>query len=169
MRLSLPVSLMTTALLLASCGTKESDGAGAGPPSSAQTGPGAATGQASLATLDAKTGQPETWTLDETPAPVPLLFFAQASFKLSASCKQPDGSLDCAAFKYVSRGMPTEIAKRELDDHRRTPGMKVCLKLNNQVVNGHNAVGSQETFCRFPDGSVITASALEQYTLRIIQ
>jgi putative hemolysin len=147
--------LATLTVLLAGCG-KEGAESGAATPQSAPT----------PATLDGKSGLPETWTVED--AAVPLLFFTQLGMKLSASCKKADGTLDCAAFQYVKNGMPTEIAKRELDG-RASPGSKVCLKMNNQVVNGKNSVGSTETFCKFPDGSLITVGTLEQYSLRIVQ
>ncbi len=146
-------------VLLTGCG-KEGSESGAATPESAQG--------TSLATLDGKSGLPETWTMEDGTAPVPLLYFTQLGIKLSASCKKADGALACAAFQYVKSGMPTEIAKRELDG-RASPGSKVCIKMQNQIVNGKNSVGSTDTFCKFPDGSLITASALEQYSLRIIQ
>ena len=155
MRLSSPfIGLM----LLASatgCG-KEGADTGAATPQSAAT----------PSTLDGKSGLAESWTVED--APVQILFFTQIGMKLSASCRQADGTLTCAAFQYVRNGMPTEIAKRELDGVA-SPGSKVCLKLGNQVVSGKNSVGSADTFCKFPDGSLITVGTLEQYMLRTIQ
>jgi putative hemolysin len=106
--------------------------------------------------------------MEDSAAPVALLYFTQQGLKLSASCKKPDGKLDCAAFQYVKSGMPVEIAKRELDG-RMSAGTKVCMKMKNQLVTGKNSVGSEDGFCKFPDGSLITVGALEQYSLRIVQ
>ncbi len=159
MRMSeLLVCIVPVSLLVAGCG-KEGPESGAATPQSAPASP---------ATLDGKSGLPETWTMDDGPAPVPLLYFTQLGIKLSASCKKADGTLDCAAFQYVKSGMPTEIAKRELDG-RTKPGSKVCIKMNNQVVTGKNSVGATDAFCKFPDGSLITVGTLEQYSLRIVQ
>lgn len=147
--------LVALAALISACG-KEGAESGPATPQSAPT----------PATLDGKSGLPESWTVED--APTQLLFFTQIGMKVSASCRKPDGTLDCAAFQYVKSGMPTEIAKRELDGHA-SPGSKVCLKMNNQIVTGKNSVGSTDTFCKFPDGSLITVGTLEQYSLRIIQ
>ena len=121
-----------------------------------------------LATLDPKRALEESWTLDGATSATSFLFFAREGLRLSASCTRADGSLDCAALKYVRSGMPTEIAKRELDG-RGGAGAKVCLKMKQVLVPAKNSVGSEETFCKFDDGSLIAASALEQYSLRVIQ
>jgi hypothetical protein len=156
--------LIAIAALAGACSACGGSNEGAAAPAAPQP----TTGAAALASLDAKSAQQESWTLEDVVSPVPFLFFASPGFKLSASCKKPDGALDCAALTYIRNGMPTEIPRRELDG-RAPAGVKVCAKMKNQVVNGNNAVGSTDTFCRFPDGSLITVGALEQYSLRIIQ
>jgi hypothetical protein len=145
-------------------GSKEGDA------KSAPAAPQTTTGADQLATLDAKSAMQENWTLEDVVAPVPMILFAQPPLKLSASCKKPDGKLDCAALTYIRNGLPVEIPKRELDRARGgTPGEKVCARLNDQVVKGNTSLGTTDVFCRFPDGSLVNVGALEQYSLRIIQ
>lgn len=159
MRMSQLLACVVPLVALLACCGKEGAESGAATPRSAQG--------TSLATLDATSGLPETWTIEDG-APLPLLYFTQVGMKLSASCKKPDGTLDCAAFQYVKSGMPTEIPKRELDG-RGSPGSKVCIKMQNQVVNAKNSVGAADAFCKFPDGSLITVGTLEQHSLRVVQ
>jgi hypothetical protein len=70
--------------------------------------------------------------------------------------------------RFLRSGMPVEIARRALDG-RTSAGVKVCMRMNQPIVAVHNSVGSEESFCRFPDGSLVSSGALEQYKLRVIQ
>jgi hypothetical protein len=64
--------------------------------------------------------------------------------------------------------MPVEIPRRSLTGGM-SAGTHVCMKLNHQLVTGKNSVGAEDGFCRFPDGSMISTGALEQYGMRVIQ
>jgi hypothetical protein len=161
------LAFAVAALVTCACGgSKEADANAASSPAANQT----TTNASRLASLDAKSALQENWTLEDVVAPMPMLLFAQPVLKLSASCKKPDGALDCAALTYMRNGMPTEIPKRELERGRGgSPGEKVCKRLDNQVVKGNTSLGTTDVFCRFPDGSMVNVGALEQYSLRIIQ
>jgi hypothetical protein len=64
--------------------------------------------------------------------------------------------------------MPVEIPKRELTGNV-SAGTRACNKLGHKLVSGHNAMGSEDGFCRFPDGSMVSTGALEQYGMRVIE
>ena len=53
--------------------------------------------------------------------------------------------------------------------NRMSAGVKACIKMHNQIVEVTNQMGSQDTFCRFPDGSLLAAGTLEQYGMRVLQ
>ena len=63
---------------------------------------------------------------------------------------------------------PVEIAHRSLDG-RQSPGVKVCARLNQPVLVAVNSVGAQDSYCRFPDGSLISTGALERYAMRVVE
>ena len=88
--------------------------------------------------------------------------------KLSDGCRKPDGSLDCEAYRFLKSGAPVDLARRSLDG-RRSAGVLACMKLGNQLVHGRNAMGSEDGFCRFRDGSLTTTGALETYSVRVIE
>jgi hypothetical protein len=127
----------------------------------------AAPAQGGLAALDAKAAKEEPWTL-EGAGPMPFLYWGNPQLKLSASCKKPDGSLDCEAFRFLKSGTPVEIPKRR-PDGRMSAGTLVCMKLGHALITGRSALGTEDGFCKFPDGSVTTTGALEQYNLRILE
>lgn len=123
--------------------------------------------QAALASLDAKAAKEEPWTLEGS-GPMPFLYWGSPQLKLSASCKKPDGTLDCEALRFIKSGTPVEIPKRRLDG-RMSAGTLVCMKLGHALITGRSALGTEDGFCKFPDGSVTTTGALEQYNLKILE
>jgi len=145
------------ALAIAGCGGDKPSSGGATTPS----------GAPSLAGLDPRSGQPEQWTLEEG-GPTGFLYFANPQLKLSDGCRKPDGSLDCEAYRFLKSGAPVDLARRSLDG-RRSAGVLACMKLGNQLVHGRNAMGSEDGFCRFRDGSLTTTGALETYSVRVIE
>ncbi len=142
------------------CGGSSTAGPGpADPQGGAPSGP--------LASLDTSAPLSETWSL-EGGGPAPFLFYAAENVRLSAACKPPGGPLNCAAATYLRRGAPAQVPRRQLDG-RMSAGTRACMSLGNALVNGSNSVGAQDTFCRFPDGSLVSTGALEQYKLHVIQ
>jgi hypothetical protein len=151
---------LSVAVAAAGCGGSNAGGPGPNDPQGgAPTGP--------LASLDTSAPQAETWSL-EGGGPAPFLFYAAENVRLSAACKPPSGPLNCAAATYLRRGAPAQVPRRQLDG-RMSAGTRACMSLGNALVNGSNTVGAQDTFCRFPDGSLVSTGALEQYKLHVIQ
>ena len=64
--------------------------------------------------------------------------------------------------------MPVEIPGRELDG-ATSAGVKACMRLKLPLVAANNQVGDEDSFCRFPDGSLLSTGSLEQYGIRILQ
>ena len=43
------------------------------------------------------------------------------------------------------------------------------MKANYKLVMAHNQMGAEDGFCTFPDGSMVSTGALEQYGMRIME
>ena len=86
----------------------------------------------------------------------------------STRAKTASGQFTCQAMNFMRNGMPVEIARRALDG-RTSAGVKVCMRMNQPIIVVHNSVGAEDSFCRFPDGSLVSNGALEQYKMRVIQ
>lgn len=125
------------------------------------------TGTGPLATLESAPFLNEVWTSQEGQQ-MPFIFYARENVRVSAQCRQASGQLACDALRPVRGGMPVEIPARELTGGM-SAGMKVCLKLGQKLVTGHNSAGNEDGFCRFPDGSMISNGALEQYGMHVLQ
>jgi putative hemolysin len=109
----------------------------------------------------------EVWISQEGQQ-MPFLYYAQQNVRVSAQCRQATGQLACDAIRQIRSGMPVEIPGRELTGGI-SAGTKACMKLGHTLVSGHNSVGSEDGFCRFPDGSMLSNGALEQYGMRVLQ
>ncbi len=120
-----------------------------------------------LATLESAPFLNEVWTSQEGQQ-MPFIFYARENVRVSAQCRQARGQLACDALRPVRSGMPVEIAARELTGGM-SAGTRVCLKLGQKLVTGHNSSGNEDGFCRFPDGSMISTGALEQYGMHVLQ
>lgn len=134
---------------------------------SGATATGGATSGGPLAGLESSTALPEGWT-SEDGQKLDLVYYARENVRISAKCKQPNGQLACDAIRFMRNGTPVEIPRRSLDG-RQSAGVKVCMKLGYAVVVVRNSVGAEDSVCRFPDGSLVSNGALEQYSLRVIQ
>jgi len=99
---------------------------------------------------------------------MPFIYYPQQNVRVSAQCRQASGELSCDAIRQIRNGMPVEIPGRELQGGI-SAGTRACMRLKHQLVSGHNSVGSEDGFCRFPDGSMLSTGALEQYGMRVIQ
>ncbi len=97
---------------------------------------------------------------------VPLIFYARENLRISAQCRSASGQFVCQAMQFMRSGTPIELAHRALDG-RTSAGVKVCMRMNQPIVVVHNTVGAEDSFCRFPDGSLVSNGALEQYKLHV--
>lgn len=130
----------------------------------AQT-PTTATGP--LAGIESATPNQEAWSLEDN-TPVPMIYYAKENVRVSASCRAADGKVSCDALRFLKQGMAVDLPKRVLDG-RTSAGIKICRKQNWPIVIAHNTVGAEDSLCKFADGSYVSAGALEQYALRIME
>ena len=124
-------------------------------------------GTGPLAGLESAPYQNEVWATEDGQQ-VPFLFYARENLRVSAQCRGASGQFTCQAVAFMRNGAPVEIAQRALDG-RTSAGVKVCMRMNQPVVVVRNSVGAEDSFCRFPDGSLVSNGALEQYKLHVIQ
>lgn len=152
-----------SALLLLSVAACDG-GTGPGPqdPTAAQS-----TGSGPLAALESSPFQNEVW-ISDTGQQLPFLYYPRENLRVSAQCRSAAGQFTCDAMRFMRNGMPVELARRALDG-RTSAGVKVCMRMNQPIVTVHNSVGSEDSFCQFPDGSLVANGALEQYKMRVIQ
>ena|GEM_PF-1509153 len=153
--------VLITAAALSAC-----DGAASGPgpqdPTLAQS-----AGTGPLAALESSPFQNEVW-LNEAGQQVGFLYYARENLRISAQCRTAAGQFVCEAVRFMRNGMPVEIARRALDG-RTSAGVKVCMRMNQPIVTLRNSVGAEDSMCQFPDGSLVSNGALEQYKMRVIQ
>ncbi len=123
-------------------------------------------GSGPLAGLESSPFQNEVWT-GEDGAHVPVVYYARENLRVNAQCRGASGQFTCQAMSFMRTGAPVEIAHRALDG-RTSAGVKVCMRMNQPIVVAHNAAGGEDSFCRFPDGSLVSNGALEQYKMRVI-
>lgn len=124
-------------------------------------------GNGPLAGLEASAFQNEVW-IGDSGQQLPFLYYPRENIRVSAQCRSASGQFVCEAVRFLRGGMPVEIARRALDG-RTSAGVKVCMRMNQPIVTVHNSVGSEDSFCQFPDGSLLSNGALEQYKMRVIQ
>lgn len=152
--------LLVLSLVLFGCPSKESSGtAGAASAGGNGTGP--------LANLEAAPFINEVWVSQEGQQ-MPFVFYTQQNVRVSAQCRSGSGQLACDAIRQLRNGMPVEVARRTLTGNV-SAGTRVCLTMKHQLVSGHNSVGAEDGFCRFPDGSMVSVGALEQYAMRVVE
>jgi hypothetical protein len=87
-----------------------------------------------------------------------IAFVTDESRKLtiSADCRKADGSLKCDATAGLKQ---LSWKKRKKGDHN--PGSTLCEKqLKGTVVVGQSESGDENSFCRFPDGSMVDSGSL---------
>lgn len=117
-----------------------------------------------LPVLDPKTAKEETWTLEDL-GKTDFLVFAQAKVTISKTCLK-GAALECAALRTLKAGAVVEVKKAKLDA-RMSAGARVCQALSHELVNGRGP-GGEDAFCKFEDGSLVSAGALETYALKIV-
>lgn len=156
--------LAVSAPLLTGCPSKDnSSSSGAAAPLSAN-----GNGTGPLANLEAAPFMDEVWIANDGGQQMPFVHYTQQNVRLSAQCRQGDGRLACEAIRYLRQGPHAEIPRSALTGNV-SAGTRVCAKLGYQVVTGHDATGSEDGFCRFPDGSMVSTGALEMYGMRVIE
>lgn len=163
---ALPVAACAASLLLG-CPSKEGeqkDAQAAGTSSGATTPAPAAQGP--LAGLESEKSVQEAWTIDNQPAP--MIYFDRSDVRVSAACQKGPGQLACDALRQLRVAAPVEIPRRFLDG-RQSAGVKVCAKLGHPTLVGRNPMGSEDSFCKFPDGSMVSSGALERYAMRVME
>jgi hypothetical protein len=157
------VAVVSAAVALFGCPSKDSQSSsGASSPSGV-----AGNGSGPLATLESAPFLNEVW-ISQDGQQMPFLYYTQQNVRVSAQCRQATGQLACDALRQIRNGMPVEIPGRELTGGI-SAGTKACMRLGHKLVSGHNSVGAEDGFCRFPDGSMLSTGALEQYGMRVLQ
>lgn len=124
-----------------------------------------AAAQSAFPELDPKGAKEEAWMMDDL-GKTDILVFATARVSIGKSCLK-GSALDCDAHRVLKAGAVVEV-KKALLDGRMSAGMRVCQALKNELVNGKGPSGSEDAFCKFKDGSLVSAGALETYALKIV-
>ena len=99
----------------------------------------------------------EMWQTDD--GPVAMVKSASARLSVSASCKKPDGTLDCEAYRFVTQ--PVRVDLSSGNAHGASQGTLRCVKAKHVLVSAHDALGNQDGFCKFGDGSYATTGSIE--------
>ena len=157
-----PSALLLLSFVLLGCPSKDNaSSSGATPPSATTSGSGP------LASLESAPFQNEVWISQEG-AQMAFLFYPQQNVRISAPCRSGAGQLACDAIRQLRNGMPVAVARRSLSGNV-SAGTRVCMTMKHQLVSAHNSVGAEDGFCRFPDGSLVSTGALEQYGMRVVE
>ena len=154
-------------ILCVGCPSKDGSGKDAQTSSSGTTGTAPPVGSGPLANVEATPFLNEVWT-DEDGHKLAMIYFTQSNLRISASCRTGAGQLQCAAINQLRSGQPIGVPRRELTGSI-SAGTKACMKANLKLAMGTNSVGAQDGFCTFPDGSMVSTGALEQYGMKILE
>lgn len=155
------------ALSVTGCPSKDnpsSTSGAASPPSS----PSVTGGTGPLAALESAPFVNEVWVAQEGGVELPVIYYARENVRLSAPCRNGGGQLACDAIRFLRGGAPVELPRRMLAGGVSV-GSRACLKMGNQITTGRDPSGAEDGFCRFPDGSLLSTGALEQYGVRITE
>jgi putative hemolysin len=161
--------ILIVSIALLGCPSKDNtSSSGATSPSGSSASGGGGGGSGPLAGLEASPFQNEAWTAQEGGPPQPFVFWARENVRASAGCRSAAGQINCDALRFLRSGVPVEVPKRSLTGSV-SAGTRACTKLGHQLWSGRSNTGSEDGFCRFPDGSMISTGALEQYGMRIVE
>lgn len=130
-------------------------------------GGGGPVGNGPLANLESAPFLNEVWKSDDGQN-VATIYYASQNVRMSSQCRTATGQLACEAIRYLRSGTPVQIPRRELSGNM-SAGVKACMRLNLRIVTAHNSVGAEDSFCAFPDGSLLATGSLEQYGMRIME
>jgi putative hemolysin len=114
-----------------------------------------------LTSLRAADGKHESFTFEDKPA-VAMLQFGEAHVCVSASCSKPDGSLNCDAIRSLRKGKQVKL---DGTFGGANPGAVACKKLGLVQTTGRSPRGDEDGFCIYPDGSMVSTGALDQYVV----
>lgn len=159
----LSISVLLASAALAGCPSKASESKDAQAPAQAGHGSDSSDASGPLASLESEPFAQEAWTVEGKPWP--MIHWARADVRVSASCRTPEGRLACEALAQL-RGAPIEVPKRSLDG-RMSAGVKACMQTGRNVLVGRGPSGNEDSFCRFQDGSLLSTGALETYGIRV--
>lgn len=161
------LALLAFASLLLGCPSKDSSSSsGATSPSTTPSASSATpVGTGPLANLESQPSVAEPWTSSDGKQ-LAMLYYTGQNVRISASCKQPSGQLDCDAIRQLRNAPPVAVVNGGRPG--TSMGTKGCRQLGNQHVTGRNSVGAEDGFCTFPDGSMVSTGALEQYGMKIL-
>lgn len=154
---------LSTTLLLFGCPSKDSQSSGGATSPSSASG-GVATGP--LANLEAAPFVNEVWIAQDGGQQMPFIYYTQQNVRLSAGCRSAVGQLNCAAINQLRSGHPVEVPKKMLTGGI-SAGTRACMKMGYRLASAHTANGTEDGFCVFPDGSMVSTGALEQYGMRV--
>ncbi len=151
--------------LLCGCPSKDNtSSSGATSPPSGETGPVSGP----LASLESAPFVNEVWVAQEGGGQMPFIYYTQQNVRMSAPCRTGAGQLNCEAIRFLRGGRPVDVPRRLLTGGV-SAGTRACTKMGNQLVTARNPSGSEDGFCRFSDGSLLSTGALEQYAVRITE
>jgi putative hemolysin len=176
MKRALAVAALLSPSALIGCPSKDSQSSsGATSPSTATTTGASPTTPSSppakaagpLASLESAPFQSESWTGQEGGQAQPFVSYAQQNVRLSAGCRSASGALQCDAVKALRSATPVEVSKKSLTGNL-SAGARACMKLGYTLWSAHSASGNEDGFCKFPDGSMVSTGALEQYGMKIV-
>lgn len=138
--------------------------------SSGATSPSGSTGGVTgpLAGLESAPFVNEAWAPQEGGPPQQFIYYARENVRMSAPCRSAVGQLNCDAIRFLRSGKPVNVPKSALNGSV-SAGTRACTILGNQLWTGRSNTGSEDGFCRFPDGSLLSTGALEQYGMRIAE
>ena len=97
----------------------------------------------------------EVWNLQGQQTQI--LYYSRENVRVNGQCRNPAGQLGCAALAQIRGGAPPVVIGR-MELNGRPAGAIACQKLGNGFVTGINQGGNEETFCRFPDGSLVSTA-----------
>lgn len=161
-RMEMRALALAAFVVLSGCNNKEGERPDANTSSGTQAG-----GPTRLAQLDSAPFQQEVWILNEGGQQLPFIYYTADNVRLSAQCRSAAGQLTCDAARFIRTGQPVQMKRASLDG-RQSAGVKVCRQMNQQIVTAHNASGNEDSFCKFPDGSMLATGSLEQYGMQIV-
>jgi putative hemolysin len=107
----------------------------------------------------AESAPPSRFTLTVEGHAQDFIRYPNFRLTLSASCEQKDHSLRCRAFE----AWPTVTWKGVDHDALRggaNPGAVLCARRLGTLVIGTTANGSEQSFCRFDDGSMLGTGSI---------
>lgn len=108
----------------------------------------------------------EVWIDNDGGTQMAFIYYQADNVRVSAQCRSASGQLACDALRFIRNGQPVAMKRAQLDG-RTSAGVKVCKQMSQPMVTAHNSSGNEDTFCKFPDGSMLATGSLEQYGMQV--